>query len=130
MTDVNNLRDFKETFRRYDHYVNGEISWKEFGFSGLRKRSTPMIKSEIDKIFVELGIRGEDRVFGASMFSGNHPIRPSILVTPKLKDVVNVKLLQREAVENVRDKSEKKTHEDQPQIPKKPLENIEINEDW
>ncbi|EOA12666.1 hypothetical protein CARUB_v10027780mg [Capsella rubella] len=127
MTDVNNLREYKKTFRSYDHYVNGKISWKAFGYSGLRKRSTRITKSEIDKIFVELGTRGGDRVFRAYMFSGNHPIRPSILVTHKPKDVVNVKLLQKEVVVNV--PNEKKIHENQPQIPKQPLENIKINED-
>lgn len=67
---MSNAKDFKETFERYDQYVNGEISRSELDMRGVSKRSTPMTKSEIDNIFVELETRGEDRVFRDSMFSG------------------------------------------------------------
>ncbi|CAE6105782.1 unnamed protein product [Arabidopsis arenosa] len=90
MANAKDVREFKETFKRFDQYVNGEITWREFDMSGVRKRSTPMTKSEIDKIFVELGTRGEDRVFRASKVSGN-PLHPtSVSVKPKPKDVINV----------------------------------------
>lgn len=128
MANAKDVKEFKETFKRFDQYVNGEIPWREFDMSGVRKRSTPMTKSEIDKIFVELGTRGEDRVFRASKFSGN-PLHPtSVSVKPKPKDVINVELQTESCVDN-HDKDEKKT-ENQLQIPKKPLENIVSNEDW
>ncbi|XP_010492658.1 PREDICTED: uncharacterized protein LOC104770009 [Camelina sativa] len=131
MSRAKDYEDFKETFKRYDEYVDGEISWNEFGYSRLRKRSTPVTKSEINKIYVELGTRGEDRVFGeASKFPGNLLILPSLSVKPKLKDMINVTLPEKESnVVNNSDKNEKKT-EDQAQNAKEPLETIEINEDW
>ncbi|XP_010424135.1 PREDICTED: uncharacterized protein LOC104709180 [Camelina sativa] len=129
MSRAKDYKDFKETFRRYDEYVDGEISWNEFGYSGLRKRSTPMTKSEIDKIYIELGNRGEDRVFGgASKFPGNPLIPPSLSVEPK--EMIIVKLPKKESnVVTNSDKNEKKS-EDQAQIAKEPLENVDINQDW
>lgn len=42
MANAKDVKEFKETFKRFDQYVNGEISWREFDMSGVRKRSTPM----------------------------------------------------------------------------------------
>ncbi|CAA0403161.1 unnamed protein product [Arabidopsis thaliana] len=106
MANAKDVKDFKETFQRFDQYVNGEIPWREFDITGVRKRSTPMTKSEIDTIFVELGTRGEDRVFRDSKFSGN-PLQASVSLKPKPKDVINV--VQKESCVYNSDNDEKKT---------------------
>lgn len=122
---MSRVKDFEETFKRYDQYLNGEISWSEFGMPGVRNRSLPMTMSDIDNIFGELGTHGEDRVFGASKFY-RKSLHPSVSVKPK--DVIDVELKKESCVINA-DNEEKKT-ENQLQIPKKPHEKEEIKEDW
>lgn len=86
---MSNAKDFKEAFKKMDQYNNGEISWEELNFHGIRNRSPPMTMSQVDDMFGELETDGEDRVFGASKYLVNQ-VHSSLPV--KHEDVANKKL--------------------------------------
>ncbi|KAL0887731.1 hypothetical protein Bca101_011714 [Brassica carinata] len=100
-----------------DQYNNGEISWEELNFHGIRNRSPPMTMSQVDNMFGELEADGEDRVFGASKNLVNQLHHSSLPV--KHEDVANKKLNKEVSVLKVDDNA--KNIENQLETPKIPL---------
>lgn len=121
-------KDFKETFKRCDQYLKGEISWEDFDMSAVLNKSPSMRLSEIDNIFGELETEGEDRVFGANSKFAVSPLHPSLPVK-STKDVINAKLKKESGVV-IRDGGDGKKIENQLQGPKKAPEEKDTIEDW
>ncbi|CAN8236143.1 unnamed protein product [Cochlearia groenlandica] len=117
----NTKNNIKTTFKRFDQYVNGEISKKEFNMRAVMKHSPPMTSSELDNLFGELAIDGEDRVFGTLKSILNRP-RSSFLPKPK-----EVKVKKEFVVFN---SEAKKRDQKQLQVLEKDLEKKETIEDW
>ncbi|KFK44650.1 hypothetical protein AALP_AA1G286000 [Arabis alpina] len=111
---MSNAKDFKETFKRYDQYLNGEISWIDVGMADTLNNSPPSPRkfSEVDNIIGELKTEGEDRVFGGSKLLVNNHRPSSSRLVMKHEDVTKVEMyygMYRKKTEN------------QVQVPKKAL---------
>ena len=125
---MSTAKDFKEAFKKMDQYNNGEISWEELNFHGIRNRSLPMTMSQVDNMFGELETDGEDRVFGASKYLVNK-LHSSLPV--KHEDVINEEL--KKEVSMLKHDSSAKKIENQVEIPKTPVVEEKSSkelEDW
>ncbi|VVB14878.1 unnamed protein product [Arabis nemorensis] len=116
---MSKAKDFKETFKRFDQYLNGETS--KFDMPAvLNNNSPPMRLSEIDDIFGELKTEGEDRVFGDSsklLVNPQSPCTSRPILT--LNNVTKGKRAYRKKTDN------------QVQVPKKGLnEEKDSLDDW
>ncbi|KAF8102984.1 hypothetical protein N665_0189s0036 [Sinapis alba] len=122
---MSKAKDFKEVFKKMDQYNDGEISWEELDFHGIRNRSPPMTMSQVDNMFGELETDGEDRVFGASKSLVNQLHHSSLPIKPKDENVINVELKK--------DVSNSQKIENQVETPKKPVvdeKSFKELEDW
>ncbi|CAH8358686.1 unnamed protein product [Eruca vesicaria subsp. sativa] len=105
---MSSVKDFKEVFKNMDQYNNGEISWKELNFHGIRNRSLPMTMSQVDDMFGQLEADGEDRVFGASKYLVNQT-HSSLPVNHE--DVINVELKKEVSISKLDDNNNKKENQ-------------------
>ena len=126
---MSKAKDFKEAFKKMDQYNNGEISWEELNFHGIRNRSLPMTMSQVDNMFGELETDGEDRVFGSA---SKHLVNQDHSSLPvKHEDVINVEL--KKEVSILKHDNYAKKIENQVEIPKTPVveeKNSKELEDW